>query len=44
MTEKMRPLIELSAIRKSCGGEGGEAAVEILHGIDLAIYDLEFII
>jgi ABC-type lipoprotein export system ATPase subunit len=34
MTEKAPPLIELSNIRKSYGGNEGEPSVEILHGID----------
>jgi energy-coupling factor transporter ATP-binding protein EcfA2 len=40
------PLIELSGIRKSYGGEGGQGgkpAVEILHGIDLTIRTGEFV-
>ncbi|MBN9421891.1 MAG: macrolide ABC transporter permease/ATP-binding protein MacB [Candidatus Accumulibacter sp. 66-26] len=37
------PLIELSGIRKSYGGQAGEPAVEILHGIDLTIHAGEFV-
>lgn len=37
------PLIELSGIRKSYGGQSGEPAVEILHGIDLTIHAGEFV-
>ncbi|THF62533.1 ABC transporter permease [Pseudothauera rhizosphaerae] len=37
------PLIELADIRKSYGGEGGEASVEILHGISLTIRVGEFV-
>ena len=42
MTADM-PLIELSGIRKSYGGQAGEPAVEILHGIDLTIHAGEFV-
>jgi len=37
------PLIELTGIRKSYGGQAGEPAVEILHGIDLTIHAGEFV-
>jgi macrolide transport system ATP-binding/permease protein len=37
------PLIELSNIRKSYGGDEGEPSVEILHGIDLTIHAGEFV-
>lgn len=36
-------LIELGAIRKSYGGQDGEPAVEVLHGIDLIIRAGEFV-
>ena len=37
------PLIELTGIRKSYGGQAGEPAVEVLHGIDLTIHAGEFV-
>jgi macrolide transport system ATP-binding/permease protein len=42
MTEKT-PLIELTNIRKSYGGNEGEPSVEILHGISLEIHAGEFV-
>ncbi|THF62607.1 MacB family efflux pump subunit [Pseudothauera rhizosphaerae] len=37
------PLIELTGLRKSYGGQEGEPSVEILHGIDLTIRAGEFV-
>lgn len=37
------PLISLRGIRRSYGGHGGTPAVEVLHGISLAIHPGEFV-